>query len=363
MFRSFSTVIFLAISLNSSLAQGSGWYKFLQGTIGKDPVSLHLHKWENEYAGYYYYHSRQEPLYFAGNDTTLAGAVRLLVYLPDRESEEVFEFKLKNDTATGEWRTTGGAKKFPFHAVAVKDTALVKYNFVFAKSSAKLRSSLQDSPEASYEAASVWPAGNSSGINFIKRVISTAWGEKTAQQDIGKVLEKNRKQFIDVYVQENKSMTDTEIKEMGFSLNMNQVSRLMIVYQSRKILTTAIYTYTYSGGAHGNYGTSYASYDLLLSKKLRLSDVITPAGKIKLSILLEKYFRTTYKLKSTGPLTEILFENKIEPNNNFYITGKGIGFCYVPYEIASYAIGEINVFIPFTELTAYLQPGFKKLLQ
>jgi hypothetical protein len=363
MIRSFITVIFLAISLNSSLGQGSGWYKFLQGTIDKYPVSLHLHKWANQYAGYYYYHNRQEPLYFTGDDTTRAGFVRLFVYLPDRESEETFEFKLENDAATGEWRTAGNAKALSFHAVAVKDTGLPQYNFVFAKSSAKLRPSLQDSPEASYEAASVWPAGNASKINFIKKVISTAWGEKTVQQDIGKTLEKNRKEFVDVYVRENKGMTDTEIKEMGFSLNMSEESRLMIVYQSRKILTTALYTYTYSGGAHGIFGTTYSGYDLTLNKKLSLADIITAAGKTKLAGSLEKYFRKAYKLKPADPLTEILFENKIAPNDNFYVTEKGIGFCYVPYEIASYAMGEINIFIPFTELNSYLQPGFKKLIQ
>ncbi|RYF79039.1 MAG: DUF3298 domain-containing protein, partial [Chitinophagaceae bacterium] len=70
-----------------------------------------------------------------------------------------------------------------------------------------------------------------------------------------------------------------------------------------------------------------------------------------------------FKLKPTDALTEVLFENKIAPNDNFYITGKGIGFSYAPYEIAAYAYGEINLFIAFKDIEANLQPGFKKLLQ
>ena len=81
------------------------------------------------------------------------------------------------------------------------------------------------------------------------------------------------------------------------------------------------------------------------------------------SALLEKYFRSQYGLKPTDSLAEGgLFENHIEPNDNFYLTGKGIGFTYMPYEIGPYAMGEINIFIPFREVEKYLKPGIKELM-
>ena len=74
--------------------------------------------------------------------------------------------------------------------------------------------------------------------------------------------------------------------------------------------------------------------------------------------------RTKFKLKPTDALTEAgLFENKIEANDNFYLTGKGLGFMYNPYEIGPFAMGEIDLFISFKDLDEFLQPAFKNLLQ
>ena len=110
------------------------------------------------------------------------------------------------------------------------------------------------------------------------------------------------------------------------------------------------------------YGTSHTVIDLSNLKVLELDDIMDEKGKKALNTLLEKYFRLQYKLKSNESLTEGgLFENKIEPNDNFYLTEKGIGFVYQPYEISSYAMGEINVFIPLQELKDHLKPSAKLL--
>jgi hypothetical protein len=140
---------------------------------------------------------------------------------------------------------------------------------------------------------------------------------------------------------------------------------MLIAFQSSKILTMAFFNYAYTGGAHGNYGTYYTSADLTSNKVLALDNIITEGGKKQLRTLLEKNFRKQYNLKPTDSLTDEggLFENKIEPNKNFYITGKGIGFCYNPYEIGPYAMGEIDIFIPFTDLKNYLKEGFKRLIE
>jgi len=48
----------------------------------------------------------------------------------------------------------------------------------------------------------------------------------------------------------------------------------------------------------------------------------------------------------------------LKPNKNFYFNDKGLAFMYNPYEVASYAQGQIVVFIPFNELKSYLVPAF-----
>lgn len=173
---------------------------------------------------------------------------------------------------------------------------------------------------------------------------------------------KEKKQFFDGYLSENKDIPDSDLVNT-YSFNADETQTINIVFQSSQLLTLASLVYSYTGGAHGNYGTSYLSIDLVNNKKLSLDDVLSGSGEKQLSRLLGKYFRKENNLKDTDALTEGgLFENKIEPNNNFFVTGKGISFNYTPYEIGPYAMGEIVIFIPFTELSAYLQSDFKKLV-
>jgi hypothetical protein len=104
--------------------------------------------------------------------------------------------------------------------------------------------------------------------------------------------------------------------------------------------------------------------DLVNNKVLEYDDVFTGKAKKGLGSLLEKHFRLQYKLKATDSLQEGgLFENKIEPNDNFYLTGAGIGFTYLPYEIGPYAMGQVDIFIPLKEIRTYLKPEVSQLLQ
>jgi hypothetical protein len=63
-----------------------------------------------------------------------------------------------------------------------------------------------------------------------------------------------------------------------------------------------------------------------------------------------------------GKKSKITIPNFSQPNDNFNVTGKGIGFNYTLYETGPYTMEEVNLFFPFAELNAYLQPGFRKLI-
>ena len=197
----------------------------------------------------------------------------------------------------------------------------------------------------------------------MKKFFLRHYNTKNNDGEIGKLMLRDKAAFFKEYEDDYKDLKTADFKESSAMYNMDQSEHILMVYASPKIVTIANSSYVYSGGAHGNYGTSYSSYDLLNKKEILLNDVLTTDGKKKLSSLLAKALRSQFRLKPTSPLTEVLFENKIAPNQNFYITGKGIGFNYNPYEIAAYAYGEINLFIPFKDLEPGLQPAFRKLLQ
>jgi hypothetical protein len=354
-------IIFFLLISTTTQGQELSWHKCLKGSIDKYPVTMHLHKYGHNYRGFYYYDAYQEPVYFMGDDTTHAGQIKLSVFLPDPMIEEKFEFIIHDSTATGEWHTTGRAKALNFTA---KEDKTASFHFVFVEGSVKLRPNLPNSPEASYDAATIWPKTGSPQYVYFKKIVGEAFDYKNLTGEIGKLLSHRQQEFFDGYLEENKNEHDSIFAEFNSSYNLSESSQFLMVYYSPQLLTVVSNVYSYTGGAHGNYGSVYSSYDLGLKKKLKIADVINATGKAQLPKLLEKHFRRIYKVKAADPLTEGgLFENKIEPNDNFYVTSKGIGFCYVPYEIAPYAAGQIHVFIPFSELKNYLQPSIKKIIQ
>ena len=343
------------------MGQTISWYKKYNGTIDKYPISMQLHKTGHKYAGYYYYNSRQEPVYFTGEDTTEAGHIKVNAYLPNNETDENFNFSIKGNSAAGQWYATEKSKALPFSAK--EDTSASAFDYIYTEGTTMLRPAMKESPAASFDAATIWPKENSAQSIFLKKLIADAFGEKNSTEDIGKIFLRQKKKFLYDYLEQYKDTKEEELKD-AWSYNSDQSDQVMIVYRSSKLLVLAHLSSSYTGGAHGIYGTSYIPVDLVNNKKIELSNVITVAGQKQLSKLLEKSFRKAYSVKDKDSLSEGgLFENKISPNDNFYVTAKGIGFCYNPYEIGPFAMGEINLFIPFTELNVYLQPGFKKLIQ
>jgi hypothetical protein len=52
-----------------------------------------------------------------------------------------------------------------------------------------------------------------------------------------------------------------------------------------------------------------------------------------------------------------MFENeKFRLNGNYYFSVSGINFVYNPYEIASYAQGQIEFYIPYKALKPIIDP-------
>lgn len=363
-FNGMKTVLVLLFSFcgfSQSNAQLS-WYKMLTGKIDRSAVTLHLHKANHRFSGYYYYDSQLQPIPFIGEDTTVKGTITLLCFAGG-DGTETFRFSLLENKATGTWHPD--EKKEPVLFTAIEAKAPVAFTYVYTEGAVMLRPKLKQSPQATYEAAAVWPVGNTETDAYLKTVIHQAFSENSAGKgEIGSVLLQQKKAYLQEYLQEHQDVKEADLKEMPSAYTMEVSAQLMVAHQSSKLLTLALSDYAYTGGAHDNYGTTYTSINLLNHKKLTLDAILNEQGKTALSSLLEKQFKATHTLQETDSLQEGgLFENSIKPNDNFYITPKGICFNYNPYEIGPYAMGEIRIFIPISELEPYLQPGFKRLLQ
>jgi hypothetical protein len=324
-----------------------GWFKVFKGKIDKYPVTLLLHHVDDKYTRYYYYDSREQLMALSygvsSGDTIKLGA----------NGDEQFLLFLRDKNLWGSWQKDQQSKRLTFSAT--ETNAPIAFSYLAISGETKLRPSLKDSPMDSYAAATVWPVSSSPADAYLKKVITDSFFMARRNDDIRDVLTKSMEGDFADYLEEGGDVFDAEIKQMPLIYNRESTTNVTVAYVSPKIVCFSAFSYSYSGGAHGNYGTTFRVVDVKRNKVLSIKDIIIPEGLTKLPQLLEKHFRSEHDLAAQDSLQEAgLFENNIEPNENFYLTAKGIGFNYTPYEIAPYVMGEIEIFIPFTELKGYL---------
>jgi hypothetical protein len=176
------------------------------------------------------------------------------------------------------------------------------------------------------------------------------------------LYKQQRKQFFQDYRQDatdsRPALADTAgIGLYGTGMNYEDQTATYVLYQQGNLLSLGFFRYNFSGGAHGNYGLTPASYDLRTGRRLRYDDIFRPAAAQQLPALLGQAVRPQLNLKPGESLDKELFVSKMPITHNMYLTASGAVFVYQPYEIASYAQGEIVVFVPLASLRPLLRDG------
>jgi hypothetical protein len=310
-----------------------------------------LYRINDKFSGTYYYNSTEEAIDVTGEmDKT---HFLKLTHSDNEGTElEVLSGNFRDSSFSGTWSSKG--KVLAFRAAAKHDNSGLTFDYIYTEGSKKLPKNEENyREELQYDAATVWPTAGSTNAAaaLIKQEIFKDFGEKSGQGEIGKVMIKEKNDIL------NGDKSKEGIETYALS------RKIQVEYRSEELLTLSTFLYVDGGGAHGNYGTAYINIDLAHNRVLELSDVIdTLACRDLLSSLLEKKFRASYGVKKEEKLSEYLFGDEIEFNDNFSLTSKGIRFNYNPYEIAAYAFGEISLYIPFKELSSCLKPEFKKLI-
>ncbi len=131
-----------------------------------------------------------------------------------------------------------------------------------------------------------------------------------------------------------------------------------IMFQNDSLLAYAVEHSEYTGGAHGSFNLIYTNIDLnrlvtLSEEDLFIPDYYRPLTEKIINSLIKKY-----NVSDPESLLELGFFtiDDIVPNNNFYLNEEGINYAFNQYEIAPYAMGVINVTIPYSELEEILIP-------
>lgn len=152
------------------------------------------------------------------------------------------------------------------------------------------------------------------------------------------------------------AVADTTVTDRSYDGLYNVVGSVESL--SAKILSYAITVSNYMpGAAHGFYYTSYVNYDAQAGKVFSVNDIFTTEGLAKLPEMLK-----TIANDMRGYIGRTQIEN-IPQGGNFCISADGnIVFVYRPYEVASYAQGQIRIPVAPYVVSAYLTPYGNKLL-
>lgn len=381
-FRTFGfSLLFLAVSI-ATVAQtpsplgksGSAYFHFV-GTIGKIPVTMDLMQQPSRYyeqergaydfQGSYYYNRMEAPLMIYGYMDEKNNLILTESESSGLEYSGFFNGKVGTDGLfSGVWMNGDSTRTLNFVLKESYPEGTLAFDVSILFDSLKLKPELEGSPQATFGQSWLLPrkTKNAAVDQFVEKELRNGMiGDSLGRlyRAVPEIFKLLKDDFFARYQEE----VDFEAVagEDAFSMamwNYEEYSEAGVAYNQNNLLTVGYLSYAYYGGAHGMYATSYISYDLKNKKRLQLSDVFKPGYEEKIPLALERALRRQFNLQSDQLLTEILFEESIGLTDNFGLTGKGIYFNYVPYEIAAYAAGEIKIYIPFMEIKDLLQPAF-----
>ena len=352
-------------------------YWHLAGTVGKYPIIMDLavrHSNDEEvgyafqgYHGTYYYLSKEDIIDLYGSlDSTGQLYISEVSYTDDGSGVFLGEFDPEKGIYKGSWTSGDGKRSLPFELKEDYSKGAVRFSSRQFERTEKLFPQEDKSPSATFSLVWLYPVEGSTDVAtaaFLEDEIRKGMaGDSLAaiHSDPGKLFDVLDKSFFRMYREDMDDVKPEEIEDDYFvAFTYEQNASVEVLYNTGSLLTFGFWNYWFSGGAHGNYATLLQSYDLAAKKAIELDDVFLPGFEEKIAPALERAARNRLGIPKSEPLGSALFSDEIEPTENFGLTGKGIIFNYPPYEIAAYALGEIRLFVPYSEVSDMLRPEFK----
>jgi hypothetical protein len=344
-------------------------YFHLVGELAGEPVTFDLLQEDNEaypehgyFRGFYRYDRFGAPI-------ALYGSVESSGYLVLKEQggydQESHHLKgIWSETGyVGRWFSGTGREDYPFSLRTI-DTGYVVLQYRELVDSLVAFPAWAFSPQASFRVQWLTPRSDDPALNnFVERAIAAGLGDgKLADTSttVSQAVRKAKKIFFDDYRREMLSLyregfLDSTSQEGHMPYSYLYEKSVVVYFNSDQLLTLGFMDYSYTGGAHGIYATEVKSFALDTRRQLGLDEILLPGYERALSEALARDLRLKYHLDDDAPLSEVLFEDKLEPNKNFGLTDQGLFFVYQPYEIAAYALGEIELFVSFDNIQDYLQ--------
>ena len=139
--------------------------------------------------------------------------------------------------------------------------------------------------------------------------------------------------------------TKEELMEFRQSYEQEYYATGQIVRNDPDTLVLSTYYYSYAGGAHGLGGTAYYNFNPRTGTEWTAETVF---GEDNFPALRRYLYEEARRLTDN----ELLIDGpeEIEYLDNFALLPEGVLFVFNPYELAPYAMGMVEVLVPYEEL-------------
>lgn len=333
------------------------FYKRLQGIIGDKNVIVNLSRTGSTINGSYDYNNL--PVNLTMEKMVSPDSI-ILVESPSGEpATEKADVRLHlkwTGTAFNGTRVSG-KEKLNVHLEENYSNGSYRFNTGSYEASAKAYPKKEESPEGTVNYSYLTSEGSSASEKWLDGQFRRLLGIPKSGVTWAAGIKAEADSYLKGYKADIKSLgTGTELSA---TLNYSQSQALNLQYNGNDFVNIEHFVDSYTGGAHNNYSSSMICFDVKKQRRLGISDVLK-FDSAAMQQVIEKNFRQQYKLKPEEPLKNILFEDHLAANTNFFFDNKGISFLYNPYEVAAFAQGQITVSVPYTDLKSRLQPEFIK---
>jgi hypothetical protein len=348
---------------------GPQFYKRYSGTLGGEPIVLHLVRYGNSVEGIYYFRSGSPGIRLRNLEDSLDDASHFVLDETGREplllqhgDDTRWNLTMNGDAATGVWHSKHGTDTRSISLREDYPEGSVRLNaFFFADSSALHPGSLH-TPQAKSSFGYLVPATARNGFLYgaLKEQLLPERLHDPAPMP--ELVKEAQQAYFDNYRKENANLKlegKNALEALSFSYSDERA--VYVHYNDDDWLVTELFNASYTGGAHGFDASSFANIDLAQKRVWQLADIITDSNALR--PMLDDAAISYFNVTPGQPLEQRLLVDDIPATDNVHVGPKGLSFVYVPYEIAPYAEGQISLYIPYSKLYPLLTPAFRERMK
>ncbi len=353
----FTTLLLSSLTILSQQEDDNLYYARFEGVIGNNiHVKANIIRLFDKLSGNYQYRFIDEDteMYY-GKTINLNGDVTdENANLKEMgQTSTTLTGTLNQESFTGFWNTSD-EKQLEFNLKEYYPKGTLPFDIYYLHSEDKLVPNNTESPTAEIELTLLFPLDKYFQVGIVdsvKQIITNSFfGPEFYNNDQDSMLVYFENEYFKNYKDQN-----MEWFSQGKSFDWQKTVNMSVIYNSNYLLCTEYLKYAYTGGAHGMTNISYDIINLSDGIKLTYNTIFKEGSKDTLTAILTQKLRKDYKIPEDIPLKKAgFFVDNIEPNQNIYINGNGIGFLFNSYEIAPYSSGQTNIFLEFDIIAGLL---------